>query len=217
MNENKLVQAIKSFEQVVISAERLGIRLKSIENYRLGIRAAFRGLWSGAFDFFDFYAAMDTTIQRGFSQAWREGALRCGIDFDELSRDELNALRSEIVRETQFIDGVAGFIEANSRDNGGKLSVVMQRAELWIQAYDRVANRAQSMACKDQKLKWVLNPAEHCSSCLKLEGKVKRASFWTERGVYPKAWDKLDCKQGCKCDLVPTTEPLSRGPLPNLP
>lgn len=213
----KVVDLIKSFDALAREAYNVGIVLKSKKNYRLGIRASFRALWQGEFDYFDFFSAMQVVVDRGFTQAWAEGAERCGISFDELTRDERNALRAEIVKETNYIDGVATFIEANSKANGGKLSVIMARANLWIEAYDRVASIAQTTACADKKLIWQLNPAEHCSSCLRLEGKVKRASTWQSAGVYPKAWDKLNCRQGCKCTLVETDEPLSRGPLPKLP
>ncbi len=60
----------------------------------------------------------------------------------------------------------------------------------------------------------------NCSSCLKLDGKVKRASWWTENNVLPRVpgapW--LACKGWrCQCGLFTTDKPLSRGRMPKLP
>lgn len=191
--------------------------LKTIESYRLNLRNAVRGLWNGEMDYLLFYEQMQLSIDRGFTQAWTEGLAMAGIKPDEASDMELQTLRREIVNERIYIDGFANYIEANSKERSGKLEPLYQRAEFWINGYTRVLNLAYVMASGDKKLKWQLNPAEHCSSCKKLSGKIKRSSYWSKHGVYPKAWDKLNCRQKCQCSLVETSEPLSRGPLPGLP
>jgi hypothetical protein len=113
--------------------------------------------------------------------------------------------------------GLAVYIERNSRARKGKLRVVMQRIEVWAKAYNRIVQIAKTYAGKDKKQKWTMHPAEHCQSCLKLSGKVKRASYWRDHDVYPKHWDKLECRNGCQCTLEDTDEPMSKGPLPSLP
>ena len=189
---------------------------KSQESYRADLRANARALWSGVWDFFDFFVAMQASVQRGFTQAFYEGAATCGVRPDELSAEELARLQSEIVLEQQHITGLADFIgEVKAR--GGKLAEVFTRVELWVNGYGRVRGLAQTLACEDVKYKWVLHPAEHCSSCRKLSGKVKRGSFWASHDVQPKSWSKLICRLGCKCSLDPTDEPLTPGPLPALP
>lgn len=190
---------------------------KSVPSYRLNLRANARALWSGTWDEFDFYLQMLATVRRGLTQAGQEGAAQCGIRPSEMSEEELLALETEIVKENSHLDGLTNFIAANSKAEGGKLETVYKRVEQWVDAYTRVKNHLQVMACGDQKFKWNLHPAEHCTSCKKLAGKVKRASYWKKHNVYPKSWDKLHCRRGCKCTLDPTDEPLTRGTLPNLP
>ena len=59
----------------------------------------------------------------------------------------------------------------------------------------------------------------NCSTCLRLDGKVKRASEWEAANLHPQSPpnEKLLCRGWrCACVLEPTTEPLSRGPLPVL-
>ena len=60
----------------------------------------------------------------------------------------------------------------------------------------------------------------NCSSCLKLHGKVKRMSYWVEKGILPQVpgCDYLKCRgYQCGCVLTLTDEPQSKGPLPHLP
>ena len=198
---------------------------KGASNYRSGIRAASRGLWVGALDYYDAYEAMSATIRMGIRTAWHEGAAKCGINPNELSPEEQNQLRRRTFDEMNRIDAFLVWIEGRTKALGGKLGPVHARAEVWVNRYNDVRNEAKVMACGDRKLKWVFNALgvtkNPCNTCqYKLNGKVKRASYWRDRDVRPQnpPNNKLDCEGwGCLCDLVPTDDPLSRGPLPNLP
>ena len=190
-------------------------------NYRGGIRSAARGLWTGAMDYYQAFEAIDAAIRQGIPKAWYEGAKICGIDPNELSPEERMAMQTALFNELNYVNGFLMFIEDGSKANGGKWGAVAARAELWVNRYNSTVNQAKVMACADQKLQWILGPTkEHCGSCLKLHGKVKRASYWDRVGVRPQNApnDKLECGGWkCLCDLVLTDEPLSRGPLPKLP
>lgn len=192
------------------------VLLKSKGSYRSSLRAAARGYWSEELSLFGFVDAMVSAIEREFPRAWAEGAGRCGIKLDELTDAEKTRLAQEVANDMRHITDFAEFIYDNRR-GVGKLETVFNRVAFWVEGYDRVANTAEVMACGDQKMIWTLHPAEHCSSCKRLDGKVKRASYWSEHNVFPKSWDKLKCKQNCKCTLEKTTLPLSKGPLPVLP
>lgn len=199
--------------------------------YRREIRAGARGLWVGALDYYQAYDSLFTTISNRIPQAWHEGAKTCGILPSELSPIERQALQQAVTSEISHIDGLLTYIEEHSKAKGGKLGVVggtsgiMVRVEMWVNRYTDVVNHAKVMACADQKLKWVLHGAfvtkEPCNTCAnKLNGKVKRASYWQRVGVRPQNppnW-ALDCGGwGCGCAFLLTDEPLSRGPLPKLP
>lgn len=206
-----LAQAAKELEYIQL------LVYKALPPYKLSLRANARALWSGEWDEFDFYVQMLTTIRRGLTVGFNEGLALCGIRPDEISDIERLELEKQIVNENSRLDGLTDFIVKNSRANGGKLATVYNRIDQWVDAYTRVKNLAKVLACGDQKLEWTLHPAEHCSSCKKLSGKVKRASFWRKNNIYPKSWDKLNCRRGCKCTLEPTDKPLTPGPLPVLP
>jgi len=188
--------------------------------YRSALRSNVRGLWSGVIDRAQFVQLMFDTVGRYIPEAWYEGAAECGIKKDELTDKEISELAGAISYEIQWIQGLADAIEEN-RKNDGKLASLFSRMEIWAGRYLGVRDKAKAMACADAKLKWVQGPtSDKCPSCSKLNGKVKRGSFWTERGILPRVHGApyLEC-QGfrCLCELQVTDDPVSRGPLPNLP
>lgn len=196
------------------------------DEYRRGIRAAVRALWSGAFgaDEFEaklqFFDSMEATIRRVLRKSWNIGLKDVGIKPDEQTTEEQLQLSRIVQNETNFIFGFADAIW-NGRKGVGKLGPLFTRANGWIQRARDVRNQATMLAKTNPKLEWVFDPAkEHCTSCARLNGKVKRLSFWKTADVHPQQFPnpKLECTGfNCGCVRHPTDKPLSRGPLPRLP
>jgi len=197
--------------------------MAGVDTYRNGLRSAVRGLWSGALDYFDAWEFVLSAIDAGFRRAWRAGAAECGISEGEYTSDEKIALEQAIRDELQYVDGLLEAVQEGSREAGGKLEPLYTRVELWVKRYNDVENRAKTMACADQKLRWDLGAAEHCPSCLKLAGKVRRASQWQRMDIRPQHPTKLKCMLSaggpsvCQCKFSVTDERASSGPLPKLP
>jgi hypothetical protein len=190
---------------------------KTLDGYRMLLRENARQFWSGQGDWYDFYSSMMLTIERGFKQAWAEGMETFGLKIDDQNQEEKTRLAQEVISEKTFVEGLADYVDQHSKANGGKLTLVFQRVEQWVAGYNRIRQLATAMAAKDKPLEWVIDsPRESCGSCVRLNGKVKRGSYW-QTHVTPKDWDKLECRNGCKCSLKPTTKPLSKGPLPKIP
>ena len=188
-------------------------------NYRSGIRSAANGLWLGVMDYDQFYDAMDSVIRRGIPQAYYEGAEICGIQPNELTPEERQEIKGATWRETSFIDGFAIFIEQHTKAKEGKWGTVKARVNTWVNRYSQIKQQAMTMACSDLKTRWTLGVAEHCDSCVRLAGKVKRNSYWQRTGILPRVPGApyLQCRgYNCQCTLEPTEEPLSKGPLPKL-
>jgi len=205
----------------IAKARRLG---KDAGGYTRAIRSNVRALWNGTWDYETFYQGMVETIrsyQVGLPAAWHAGAKECGILPGELTKDERVTLEQAIQYELQWIDGYATAIEENSKAEGGKLGPLFSRAAIWTGRWEGVKSAAMAMACADRKLMWIEgDTAQGCRSCTRLDGKVKRGSFWKERGILPRVHgaDYLECRGfRCLCRLVPTDEPVSKGPLPKLP
>jgi len=191
-----------------------------LDIYRKSLRDNVRGLWGGVIDYDQFWEAMTATIQRRLPQAWYDGSKDCGVMPADLSPEERMALQQAIVSEMSFVTRFADDIMAGSKANGGKLQPLLARVEMWAARYSDLQSRARLMACEDQKLQWVMGATkEHCNSCLRLSGKVKRASYWRRVNVYPQSPPNpnLECDGWGKCQLLPTDERCSPGPLPRLP
>jgi hypothetical protein len=191
------------------------------EQYRRSIRGNIRGLWAGHLELWEFYDGMHTTLRAGVTNAFHAGLADCKIKPEEMTPMERGALEYNIRFEEQWVAGLAEAVINGSKANGGKLKPLFARADVWIGRWSGIRSEARAMACADGKLEWVLGPAEEsCTSCSKLAGKVKRASWWYDNGILPRvhaAW-YLSCGGWkCKCELVPTEKPLSRGRMPNLP
>lgn len=186
--------------------------LKTIEGYRLNIRAGIRGLWNGTWDYYTFLDQMSLAIERGFTQAWYEGAKIYGVSPSELTEEEHVRLLEEVNKEVVFIGNLGQAIIANSKAMGGKLAPLFARAELWVAGYNRVRTMGEMYAARDQKLRFNLGMSkEHCVDCTKYNGKVYRASIWRKYDIQPRSY-RLACRgYHCQCFFSPTNEPVTPG------
>lgn len=190
------------------------------DSYAKDIRGIARAVWR-SFPL-DGYAIMWDTVGLGIADAWRQGAVSCGVAEDELTLEE-KVRRDVMINEQRgYILGFLDWVYAHRRDGPDKLllRVILARAALWGNRWSQAYQTSMTMACANQKTMWALGPTEHCDSCLKLSGKVKRNSYWHRMGILPRVPGALYLKcrgYNCQCTLVPTDEPLSKGPLPRLP
>jgi hypothetical protein len=185
--------------------------------YGRDLRGVARALWNGSMDRQQAYEMFIDTIRISLRAAWYEGALSCGIQPSELTPEEQQGMLTAIYTEQGHVFGLIDFIEQNSKANGGKFAAVSSRVDMWALRYTDVVNRARLLACADAKLKWVWSPEkEHCHDCARLNGKIKRGSQWDAYGIRPQS-PALACGGWrCGCALVPTDEPMSKGPLPRI-
>ena len=215
------------FDHIQTTSQNKKLIVKAIDrnqkDFLQTIRANIRALWSGEWDLADFLNAMQSAINYGYTRAWIEGARECGIEIDDLTGEEMFLLRSRIVQDQVYAGNLGLAVEDGSKANGGKLYSFYPRADLWAKSYNELRNTARVIACDNQKLKCIVTAKESCPSCLKLKGKVKRASYWREHDIHPQHRGKLECMIGaggvpvCRCRFERTDEPISKGPLPNLP
>ena len=186
-------------------------------NYRSAVRGYVRGLWTGTYDLFGFMDGMGFAISRAFAMAWYEGAESCGIKPSELTPNEQAQLQIEVHSETSFLTGFGSDIMRASKKNGGKLGPHLQRAEMWVNRYDGIYSQAMMMACGDQKIKWILNPAkENCPDCLRLNNRVYRASTWKKYDIRPKMRSLACGGYACGCIFVKTEDPCTPGRPPTI-
>lgn len=195
-----------------------GLVAKSLVDFRRNLRAQVRRYWAGEDAKGDFVFNFFNAVDRGFNQAFAAGAAECGIRPNEYTNEMKTVLQNKINEQFPYINNLANRIVVKA--DGGKLGKAMREIEVWIARYGELLNMGKLLACADRKLKWVLGAAEHCPSCVKLSGKVKRASYWKAHGILPRVAgaEYLECKgYNCKCSLEVTSDSLTRGSLPALP
>ncbi len=193
--------------------------LKTLASYQLNLRAGTYGLWSGRMDLDGAFAQFFRAIDKGLPQAWAEGAAECGIKPEEYTPDERTALAQAIASEKNHVFTYLNWVEQNSKANGGKRGTAYSHLDAWINRYRDIVNAAKVSACANMKMRWTLGPTEHCKTCLRLSGKVKRGLYWQSH-VMPQNPPNglLECGGWkCQCTLRPTDDRASPGPLPRLP
>lgn len=218
IGERVLLTAIKSVSVFSLSVKQLAGQRK----YQRDIMGFVQALWNGSIDRVDFIKLFEQGVPIAFEHAWLTGAKdAAGItSMEELTDEEQAALQSRIDLELSFVAGFADYIVAHSKAEGFKLGSLRHRASLWGNRYTDVVNEAKMMAGGNKKYRWQYFPEkEHCISCRKLNGKVKRMSYWKKHDCRPQHPD-LQCMHDasgptvCGCEFVETDEPCSRGPLP---
>ena len=184
--------------------------------FRRNLRSAIRGLWTGAITKRQALSTFRSAIERAVERAWIEGAQECGIQADELTVEELTVRDEFIFTQSDFATGFIDDIAAKSKANGGSLQPLMQRGEMWVNQYESAKQQSEALACANEKRIWVLGRTEHCATCRKLAGQIRRLSFW-QNNVLPRNApnEKLQCRGfNCQCTLDKTDKPISRGRLP---
>ena len=190
---------------------------RGASNYHNAIRSAVRGLWVGALDFDQFFQAMESAIRLGIPNAWYEGAKECGVLPSELTPEERLGIEQAIYEQYNYVMGFADAIEAGSKANGGKLSPLLSRAEMWVGRYGQTKEKAKSVACADRKAQWVYGDTiEHCDDCSRVVGRVYRLSTWDRYGWIPGSHELACGGWRCKCSRVPTDAPYTPGRPPRL-
>ena len=217
MVENALRNAAINLMSKSMAVAELIMDRKSMEDYGRRLRGLVRGLWNGTLDSFAFVDSVREALERAFNQAWVEGARSQGIEPGERTPEEQARLDQLIYEQSGYIPGLADWVNAHLKVDKFKLAEAQARIPMWTNRYREVMNTAKTMAGADKKLVWVLGPTEHCSSCLKLAGKVKRGSVWMASGIQPQS-PALACGGFfCQCSLQPTDLPASPGRLPSIP
>jgi hypothetical protein len=195
----------------------LKIRRFTSESYAAAIDAAARRFWK---DGTPMRMQLRPTIRDGLRDAFILGADDIGIAEEDLIAPDWKDLDAIVTEEQSHLADLDKFMETLARDRTAKLSDADSRLNMWKNTFEDVRSQAKVILGKDEKLEWVYGDTEHCDSCMKLNGIVKRASFWRSHDLLPRnpPNPKIDCGGwNCQCRLEPTDKKITRGKLPSLP
>ncbi len=194
------------------------LSIKNLSNFKLSLRAEVRRYWNGVINKSDFIFEFHNAIDRGFNRAFNIGVSECGKKRGDLNAGDIDQIQGRINAQFPFVANLAD--EIVQKKDGGKFGKQAARLSSWYPRFGEMVQLGKAVACGNENLEWVIGVAEHCASCLKLNGIVKPASFWIERNILPRVPNAsyLICKGfECKCELKPTKKPVSKGRLPSLP
>jgi hypothetical protein len=212
-----LIAAIEA--EIVKAGVTPALKARTADRYRADLMGAARQFWKDG-SRGGLITRMKEITKFGLRDAWDEGGAALGITPENYTEQDL-AVRDEIITEEQsHITDLVDYIDALA-NSGQPLSNADTRLDIWARRFGDVKDRAKVVMGKDAKLEWVYDPTkEHCTSCARLNGIVKRASFWQANGVLPKSPPNPMLACGgwqCGCILQPTDKKLTRGRLPKLP
>ena len=173
-----------------------------------------RSLWMDVVSQEQFNQSLMAAVDRGLTNALREGLEKAGLRPDEASLAETQLYYDEIYNNISRASSLAEFI-IQQRDSGGKWASIEARLDLWANRYPALRNAVYSQAAGDKKAQWVLGQTEeHCRTCYGVAGRVYRRSTWAANNCLPQS--QALCCHGfrCDCSLLDTDARITPGPFP---
>lgn len=148
-------------------------------------------------------------IRKYGEPAYLDGKREGGVD-EPLTEAEDAEVLTLLASQRGYVNNFAkSLLETGITD-----AQAVQKPDLWMASLYPFLNAGRMSANANGMYEWKLGVAEHCATCLTLNGQKHRIKEFTGRGLTPKSM-KLDCRLGCKCSLVRTTG-RARGHLPNI-
>lgn len=183
--------------------ELLGANFYDAARYERDIYAAATAYWKNGVKG-NFTSAMNVTIKFGLKSAFEVGAESVDVSADEFTPDDRAVIDAIIAEEKSHVSGLLEFLDGLAQDPTKNLGMADGRLRMWVNRYEDVVSRARVHFGGKARLQWKLGEAEHCTTCLALNGIVAWALEWDEAGIKPKSPD-LECKgYNCACTLEPT-------------
>jgi hypothetical protein len=177
----------------------------SAASYTKEIRGIARLVWQGV-QGIDAFGLMWNVVGIGMVNAWARGAASCGIDEPDLTVEERVRRDMLVIEQRNYVFGFLEWVHVHRRDGENKLlwAAIQPRINTWGNAWNRAYNEARARACGDIKLKWVLHgrrvTKKSCPDCLKLAGRIYRASIWAKYRIFPQSPELACGGFNCGCD-----------------
>ena len=180
--------------------------VKTYDFFLRAVEGLVRGVYNGQVggDFVDALANLiEGQINQAFAQAYEDEAY---TDFylPDYLREGAEAM---IERERNF-DWIYQYYTdiVDARVDETSISPLLARGRMWANLYNEAYSESLRLMtlANGGNMVWQLGEAEHCSTCLALDGIVASASEWDVSGWRPQS-PELECKGfNCKCSLTPT-------------
>lgn len=152
-------------------------------------------------EFIDIMASLiQGQLTQAFTQAWADEGGEGELP-EYLTEPLTSMILGQYVHVDQFYRDIV-----DARVDQTPIGPLLARAGAWANRWNEAYNYAVRLitAQTGGKMQWVLGIAEHCDTCLALNGIVAFATEWEISGFQPQG-SMLQCKgYNCKCSLIPT-------------
>ena len=197
-----VIRTIKAVPEVI---PHLGGAYKTYPYFLARIEGLVKGLYAGNVggEFTDVFANLISgQLKDAYTRAWKdeggEGALPDYLDA---------AYQEAVANQYSFVDQYYRDI-VDARIDKTSIEPLLVRAGMWANRWNQAYNDSVRLITLQNggRLKWELGDAEHCSTCLALDGIVAYAKEWDTIGIKPQS-DRLECHgYNCKCSLTQTDQ-----------
>jgi hypothetical protein len=170
------------------------------------VNGVYSGLVGGAF-----IDTMANIISGQLTQAYRQAFEDEGYTDFELPDYLAASLEAMILGQYDYVDGFYRDI-VDARVDGTPVSPLLSRAAMWSNQWTAAYNEALRLITLENggNMIWILGEAEHCPTCLALDGIVASAKEWQDSGWKPQG-ENLACHGfNCKCSCPPTSQRRSK-------
>lgn len=175
------------------------------EDFFSAVSNVFEGAIDKSYSRAQFERQLYRLIRRYGERAYRDGLADGGVELDAsepLDREDMAALNKLIGEQTGYIGNVGDvlFNEDVSDD------ITVNKPEMWWNKSVIPFYQAGLLSANGNGMyEWVVGKAEHCSTCLTMNGQVHRMREYSERGITPQA-SSLECGgYRCACSLKKTS------------
>ena len=148
-----------------------------------------------------FTVTMRSFLKNYGLQAYKDGLSQGGVSVDVLDPEDNIDYMGVFLDQSQYINGLADDVY---KTKSVTPATAQTRAYMWGKSLQQFLDHGIGSADKNGMFEWRLGIAEHCKTCLRMNGQVHRFRTYKARGILPRA-STLACKGfNCKCSLVKT-------------
>jgi hypothetical protein len=180
---------------------------KSYDYFLARIEGLVRGVYGNNIggDFVDILASlirgqMDDAYRKAWTDEGNDGALPDYIT---------NSLDAYVIQQTNF-DWIYQYYKdiVDARIDGKPIDGLLARSKTWANRWTEAYNEAiHAMTLENGGNEiWLMGDAEHCTTCLALNGIVATAKEWEISGWKPQGQDLACNGYNCKCKRIPTNK-----------
>lgn len=167
------------------------------ESLSLNLQRLVKHLYQDKIGLDEFRSKFLEQMRKHYEWGWRYGVTSVG---EESPSQDAMAVERLIDEQARYLNRFVEAIKAGQVSEARAL----QRAQWYADSLLGVFGKAKLSRLGEKRLRWVYAPeAQHCATCLRLNGIVKSARDWLRGGILPK--QNTECGPNCRCRLVDVT------------